>query len=1187
MTRGEWREMIVEPMDATEPRFEVVRWLGAGATARVELVRLTEPFQGLSAGTELAKKTLATAHEHEASARAAFAAEAAAGAEVRSPSLVRVLYHGSAAGEPYLLMQYVPGRTLREVLESDGPQPEPRVRAIGAELAQALAALHAHGLVHGDVKPENVRLDEEGRAVLLDLGFARRARTDPRGPLSAISPEAGSLAYLAPERVRGDPGEAPADVFALGIVLYELATGIHPFAKPSGGTRLFGRISTSGAILRRSIELTGADELLASLAEARSAPPSRFAPSLSPLFDQLAGEMLARASSERPRAEELAERLSQGENGDWWRAHLDQHTLAQGSVEELEDPSSWPLVGRESELGALAHAYEELEARERPRASVVWLVGPEGSGKWRLLSSFARRARASRRPPLVLETRWNEADESRPAGALLMLLNRWLGLPAGRAPRAREEQRLSELVGAANARALLLALDPKTSGSMDRSIPAELARWLARLSETGALCVFLDDVHQAGEVTLDALSSMLELLRACRIFFVLALREDVPAAEPHRLARLRERLERGSEAGPRVERLSLAPLERTAVEALVARLFHEEVPRARLGEVLWNRSRGNPGFLTEILRELESRGGVRPHSDEDGRLVLTIAPEELPMPRSLDKLIQERLAALEPHERTWLERMSVVGGRLTPEFLQAAFPPTKRPEIDAVLASLTRKGWLVPAADRYRFERPALREALYRSLSAARRRRLHGSAARALGADSDDLEEAFQRAYHLQAAGEHKELLDSVRHGLRALRRRASAQRLAMLARWGLEALEALGEHEGREELLLEFLEDAADAADRLGQRADQRELLDHLANLALDPEKNPSVAARLYLLHARYAAGTGQYGLARGWLKSATLFAERSRDRWLLSQALRRLAQVQAQIGEFGDARRLAKRALKVARGENQAALAHLALAHVDVLEDEPERALAAVRAALETLRKSDEPRAGVLAYAELLRGRLWRSIGLPGRALGAIQRALVLARRAGERRVEAEALARRGAVLRDLGRAAQAKAELRDARLLSDEIEDRRGQVLSTLLLGELEALEGEAHANSSLRRAVELAGEIAFYRAEALGLAWLASLSHQDGATAEAERDSARALELLARHGAELADRVVITATRARLLRARGREGEAQRILAELERRARASQRRIRDRELRHAHRAFSESLLRGALNPPSVS
>ena len=863
--------------------------------------------------------------------------------------------------------------------------------------------------MHGDVKPENARLDEDGSAVLLDLGFARRARADGTDLSGERRGDAGSLAYLSPERVRGEPAGAAADVFALGVVLYELATGLHPFHARASKARLLGRASTSGAIQRRSLELPGADRLLAAIGAARFHAPSRHEPSLSPFLDRMLAEMLARAAAERPRAEELAARFVEGERGDWWRARIDPGAADESERSVADALETWPLVGREAELGVLSELYAGLAGPLAPRAAVVWLVGPEGSGKWRLLTTFAERVRKSAAPPLLLDARWSEADESRPAGATLMLLNRWLGLPSGRAPLARETLRLTALLGSSGARALLAALDPKSSGSVDRAIPAELARWLAKLCESRTVLVFLDDLHQAGAVTLGALSSLLELLRGARLLLVLSLREDLPAAEPAQLARLRERLERGaSEHGATFRRLELPPLDERAVAELVARLFHDSAPRARLAEVLWRKSLGNPGFLIEILRELEARGGVHRAGDEDARFVLTIAPEELPMPRSLDRLIQERLNALEPDERTWLERVSVVGARLTPEFLLAAFPPARRGEVDDVLARLVRKGWLVPAADHYRFERPTLREALYRALPAARRQRLHAAAARALGADPDDLEEAYQRAFHLQAAGAHEELLASVRSILAPLRRRASAQRLATLAGWALEALEHLPALDGREGVRLEFLEDAADAADRLGQRADQRALLDHLANFELDPETHPAEAARLYLLHARYAAGTGQFGLARGWLKTAVGMAERTKDGWLHSQALRRLAQVQAQIGEFAEARALAKKALRKAVGENQRALAHLALAHVDVLEDEIVHALREVEAAFAVLRRTREPRAGVLAYAELLRGRIWRSAGLPRKALGAIQRAIVLARRAGERRLEAEEIGR-----------------------------------------------------------------------------------------------------------------------------------------------------------------------------------
>ena len=660
-----------------EPRLEVLRPLGSGATARVDLVRLLEPWNGLPAGTELAKKTLASALEHEPGARAALRQEAEAGSVARSPSLVRVLHAGEDSGRPYLLLSYVPGRSLRELADADGPLPEPLVRALGTGLARALAELHRHGFVHGDVKPENARLDAQGRAVLLDLGFARRAHAAGEGS------SAGSLAYLSPERARGEPAQPAADVFALGVVLYELCTGVHPFAPglaAAQGAGALVRARSSGALLRRSLELSGADELLAAIGTGHVLPPSRLVPTVSPFLDRCLTEVLARGPGDRPSAEELERRLLQGELGAWWRGHLDERAPDGPST----GAGAIPLVGRERELEALFALERGLRPADgaRARSAVVWLTGPEGSGKWRLASRFADELRTSAEPPLVLDARVSEADEARAGGALLQLLNRWLFLPVGSPAGERERARLAELVGAASARAFADALDPRRPEAVDRSIAFELGRWLAALAATRTLLLFVDDVHQAGRATLEALSSAMEALSGSPVLWVLALREDVPATEPQVLSRLRERLERGADAGgPAFRRIELRPLDPAAVGELVRALFHDTVPLVRLSEVLWARSRGNPGFLAELLRDLEQRGDIRPASHEDARLVLTIAPEDLPQPPSLDRLVRERFRALDAADRRWLERMSVVGGRLEPEFLVQTFPPTPRSEI--------------------------------------------------------------------------------------------------------------------------------------------------------------------------------------------------------------------------------------------------------------------------------------------------------------------------------------------------------------------------------------------------------------------------------------------------------------------------------------------------------------------------
>jgi len=1165
--------------EAVPPLLEGLELVGVGSTARVERARLGRPFAGLPAGSQVAVKTLHEELRGDAELESAFRAEAEAARGVDVPTLVQVFYHGRHEGGErdglsYLVLSYVPGRTLREVLEQEGALPEPLLRHVGAKLAQALAALHEKNLVHGDVKPENVRLDAEGRAVLLDLGFARRAQE--AGPLSG----AGSLPYLSPERVRGESATMAADVFALGVVLYELATGFHPF----GGAGQ-ARSGSSGLLLRRSIEESGADELLAAIATGTVPTASGQNPAVSPFLDAILAQTLARGVADRPDPAELQEIFRAGEGGSWWRARISHRNSGEACSIEAQEfrPSSelTPHVGRTDELDTLKRALD-LARGGIGAPTIVWLSGPEGSGKWRLVHEFVRRARAGEDPPTYLYARWRQTMGALPAGMLTVLLNRWLALPRNIPPGERERAALRELVPPAVADVLCGLLDPHAHGTIDATLPTALGLWISNLAKRTPLILFLDDLQLAQRLTWGAIGAFISALKGARLLLILGLREDVELAEPEAYERLRTRLEKDSSEGASVQRIELGPFSTDEVKEWVEAVFHPRTPRLRLAQVLRDKSHGNPGLLSEILAGLVARGEATPVNDKDPRLLLNTAPDAIRKPPSLERSIAERFQLVGPEERMWLERLAVVGGRIRTHFLMRAFPPTRRAEIDRVLSRLVHKGWLVPIANRYRFERPALREAIYRGIKAGRRRRLHRAAARGL-IEGDDgpptVEEAFQRVFHLHAADEKDELLKAVLGLLRPLGRQLSAARVLSLARWGREAA---GEQAGLEGERLELYEAAADAADRLGLRKAQREWLDELAELHLTVQNNPHESARLYLLHGRYAASTGQLGLARGLLRNANAIAQATVDRRLQSEALRRLAQVQAQVGELIEARNLAERARRAAIGANQTALTHLALTHLDVLEDRTEEALAGVDTALKTLRGARDVRYGVVAYANLLRARVYRSTGLPSRALASVRRALRLARRAGERRLEAEALARQGGLMLDLNRPDDAQVLLSEAKLVADEIEDRRGQVLSGLWLGLLQLEQNEIEGAARVDRARRLAHEIGYYRAESLGLAILGRLERHRGNLRLAEEQSGAAMHLIARHGAEFSDRLAITGTRVLVLASLGRKAESKRLRTELTRSVRRTYRRRKEKALRKAQRDYAERLLSAVLS-----
>jgi len=1136
---------------------------------------------------EVAVKYLHRRLEKDPAALATFEAEAVAGRAIRHGNVVHVLHAGEDENGHYLLLPFVPGKTLREILEERGVLPEPLVRSIARQIASGLAALHGAGMIHGDLKPENVRLDAEGNAVILDLGFARSATP---AEVPHHTPRPGSLPYLSPEQARGGTGTEKSDVFALGILAFELATGVHPFSAFAGRKERVSQHASiagsgsSGLVSRTALEKVGADRLIAAIALARFVPPSRVVPQISPFLDHLLRELLQRDPRARPAAAEVERRLVEQEASAWWRKEVEFDPSARrGGSGERDASHRTPLVGREAEMETLLATYEAALVRA-PGASAraVWLRGAPGSGKSRLVNEFAARARMRDEPPLFLYGRCSELEEERPAQPVLRLLERYLRLPPNASPTEREIEILNKLVSPRAAETLVRALDPRTGDETPLAVPVALGLWLAALAATVPLVLFLDDVNWAGDDTLDVLGYLAGKLSGSRAMLVLGDRAGATARRPERLQELAEKLAQG----PGLVRMELVPLDERAIAALVERMFHHSAPRLRLSQVLWERSRGNPGLLSELLRGLAARNEARPHPDGTG-LVLAISPDELPLPSSLNAAIADSFRRLPAEDRRWLRRLAVAGGRIETDFLLQAFPEAKRAELDLVLSRLVRSQWLVPAGARFRFTRPALREAVYRGIPRAERLKLHAAAAKALapaGPGGASLDRTFQRAFHLKSAEDSRGLLAVLPDLLARLLQAGQPQRVHVLAQWGLAALEGLEHSPELERMRITLLESAVDAADRLGYRREQRDLLDRLADLEIDPKTDPELFGRVYLLHARYGVSTGQYGLARGWLRNAVeMFARAGKERER-SESLRRLSLVQSHVGELKEARELAKEALERSQTDTQRALARLSIGAIEVLEDRFEAALRQADRALALLRASEGGgRPGILAAAHLLRARVYRVVGAPARAHASASRALELSRVAGERRLEAEAGARLGGILLDLDRPKEAEATLREALRLAVEIEDRRGEAMASIFLGILLWEGAVPEAEAVLARAVDLAVQMGLNRVEAVTRSIQARIARADGRLDAALESSAKAMELLATFGAELSDRIVIAGSHALVLSTRGEEKEARAIEKRLRERLSRENARIQSPLLRMRQKRASIRLLAAVLSP----
>src|SRR5947207_3192818 len=198
-------------------RYEILGPLGFGATSRVDKAR------DKIIGRVVAIKTLV--HSFGAAPQQKqFLREAQIVGQLSHPAIVSLFDVGvEETGIAYLVMEYISGRTLQQLL-AESPVPWPRACAWVADLAHALGRAHQAGIIHGDVKPANILVTEDGHVKLSDFGIARFATQ-----VSGSGRIMGTPAYLAPEQIQGEPHSSKSDIFSLGIVLYQMLTGVPPF----------------------------------------------------------------------------------------------------------------------------------------------------------------------------------------------------------------------------------------------------------------------------------------------------------------------------------------------------------------------------------------------------------------------------------------------------------------------------------------------------------------------------------------------------------------------------------------------------------------------------------------------------------------------------------------------------------------------------------------------------------------------------------------------------------------------------------------------------------------------------------------------------------------------------------------------------------------------------------------------
>ena len=273
---------MIEPETIIDGRYRVISRLGSGGMADVYLA------QDQLLGREVAVKVLHHhfAEDHEFVER--FRREASSAAALSHPNIVGIFDRGEWNGTYYIAMEYVAGRSLKAIVREEGPLDPAAAIDIVMQILRAARFAHRRGVIHRDLKPHNVILDEEGRARVTDFGIARAGASD----MTLTGSIMGTAQYLSPEQAQGFAVSAASDLYSIGVILYELLTGAVPFEGESAVAIAFKQVS----------------------AEPR--PPSELNPSLPPSLDAVVLRALAKDPAQRyADADELIAALQRERDG--------------------------------------------------------------------------------------------------------------------------------------------------------------------------------------------------------------------------------------------------------------------------------------------------------------------------------------------------------------------------------------------------------------------------------------------------------------------------------------------------------------------------------------------------------------------------------------------------------------------------------------------------------------------------------------------------------------------------------------------------------------------------------------------------------------------------------------------------------------------------------------------------------
>ena len=697
--------------------YQVLSQLGAGGMG--EVYRAYDPRLSRDVALKVIRRILSVGPDGEDGTLDRLLREAILASALNHPNIVTIYETGVFDTDRYIAMELVEGSTLRQVARQG--LAVGRALGIARQVSEALAVAHAAQIVHRDIKPDNVMVRPDGYVKLLDFGLARVQPEMATIGQPAATTEAGLLlgtvAYMAPEQARGEMVTQEADVFSLGVMLYELVAGRHPFAAPS-------QLGTLHALMWESPE-----------------PPSFANPELPRAIDQLIVEMLQKDPRLRPGASEVMYRLN--------LAHASSIAVALSAVTVTQPARgvAREIVGRDQELEGLRHEYERAQ---RGQGRLVVISAEAGMGKTTLVDTFIKQLDEQQEPVRVGRGRCSE----RLAGseAYLPILealdslqkNEQLGSIA-RLLRAVAPSWYTQIMPASDNESSAARHAPESDAGAPERLKRELAALVEEHGRMQPVVLCLDDMHWADPPTTDLLAYLARRIDTTRLLIITTCRPSDLAQGRHQFLSVKlDLIARGM-----CREITPESLDLVAVARYIALQFPEHGFPSDFARLVHERSEGNPLFMSDLLRDLRRRQQVR---QRDGRWVLAddLLSVERELPESIRSAVQRKVEALDDADRRLLGAASVQGVDFDTALIAAALQLPEE-EIEDRLDRLQREHALVRFIDeheardrtltlRYRFAHHLYYSAFYESLRGTRRAALsRASAVRLVQRIGDDV----------------------------------------------------------------------------------------------------------------------------------------------------------------------------------------------------------------------------------------------------------------------------------------------------------------------------------------------------------------------------------------------------------------------------------------------------------------